>query len=83
MTNFAGLYPRLLRVPLPVVYVFSWYSQPFDTEPALNNQWTGYDEPNKTMTDSMLCKWPAELDPSDDSVADYMLTIERRMRWAH
>ena len=52
--------------------VFSWYSQSFDTEPALNNRWTGYDEPEKTMTDFMLCKWPAELDPSDDSVADYM-----------
>jgi len=61
--------------------MLSWHSQSFDTEPALDNQWTGYSEPTKTMTDFMLCKWPAELDPHDDSVAAYMDQLND-IRWA-
>lgn len=53
-----------------IVPLLSWHSQFFDTEPDIDPRWQGVHSVEEICTDYALCRWPAHLDHSDDSIAE-------------
>jgi len=51
--------------------ILSWHHQSWDTEPPLTG-WSGIAAPEHGVVDYYRCRWPEPLSQSDDSVAEYV-----------
>lgn len=70
-----------------IVPILGWYHSSWDTEPDVVG-WNGIPAPNLVMRDFFMCRWPAPLNASDESVAKHLdemndtqdATLEQRVR---
>lgn len=69
----AGGGRRVLVVPIK-----SWHHMSFDTEPAIT-QWQGIPSARYVISDYKRCKWPQPLRDSDESVAQYVDSLNDDM----